>query len=322
MARPMAQPSSTPNTPPARPITPASAKNNLRTSRSEAPSALRTPISRRRSRMAITSVLMIPSEATASARLPKIPRNISKMAKNVRRLRVTSISENAAKPMCDTLVSICATAAGLVARVALLHHLQFFRDGERQINSRIIETDLPAGFGSGSNADNCKFFLARHDREAHGFFVRPHRLVRSVGRSLLRRRRQRLALRESQRNLLADQRIRGLSSVHESLAQISLDNGFFGVRVGKEVPGQSVQRPAVLRRRRHAGHHHQLADRIVARFGREPHFRIYFHNIRQRGDLFSRGIIQRARRLELLPVARVAPPATGLAEWSALPGAH
>jgi len=38
------------------------------------------------------------------------------IAKNVRRLRATSIKENAANPKCAMLDSICATAAGLVAR--------------------------------------------------------------------------------------------------------------------------------------------------------------------------------------------------------------
>src|SRR5712692_3477320 len=52
----MSHPRRTPKIPPSRPIAPASAKNSLRMSGSEAPSALRTPISRRRSRMAIQRI--------------------------------------------------------------------------------------------------------------------------------------------------------------------------------------------------------------------------------------------------------------------------
>ena len=63
----MSQPSKTPSTPPASPITPASTKKNCFTSLSAAPSAFSTPISRRRSRIAMTRVLTMPSVATASA---------------------------------------------------------------------------------------------------------------------------------------------------------------------------------------------------------------------------------------------------------------
>src|SRR5215467_13819550 len=51
---------SSPSIPPRTPIAPASAKNNFLTSTSLAPIAFMMPISRRRSRMAITSVFTIP----------------------------------------------------------------------------------------------------------------------------------------------------------------------------------------------------------------------------------------------------------------------
>ena len=57
------------------PMAPASAKNSFFTSPSLAPIAFMMPISRRRSRIAITSVLTMPMDATVKARLPKIPRN-------------------------------------------------------------------------------------------------------------------------------------------------------------------------------------------------------------------------------------------------------
>src|SRR5260370_179416 len=73
--------------PPDSPSAPPWAKTTLGTSPSVAPSAFSTPISGRRSRIAITSVLMIPSEATVNARLPNSPRNKSNTVKTNRKLR-------------------------------------------------------------------------------------------------------------------------------------------------------------------------------------------------------------------------------------------
>ena len=61
--------------------------------------AFMIPISRRRSRIAITSVFTIPIEATAKARLPKMPRNRSSTVKKRRTLRVASRIENVLKPI-------------------------------------------------------------------------------------------------------------------------------------------------------------------------------------------------------------------------------
>ena len=118
-ADPISQPSVTPKTPPKSPIAPASAKKRLRTSRSVAPSAFRMPISRRRSRMAITRVLMMPSEATVRARLPKRPRKRSKTVKTSRRLLVASSKENVAKPSCLMAASTCGTSLGERTRTVI-----------------------------------------------------------------------------------------------------------------------------------------------------------------------------------------------------------
>jgi hypothetical protein len=56
--------------------------------------------------------LIIPSDATASAKLPKIPSNVSRIAKSNRKLRVTSSSENVLKPMALIAASTGATAPG------------------------------------------------------------------------------------------------------------------------------------------------------------------------------------------------------------------
>src|SRR5579859_7616459 len=111
--RPMSHPSKVPKMPPNRPITPASTKKSRLTSPSAAPSAFRTPISRRRSRMAITRVLMMPRVATASARLPKMPRRRSKTEKKMRRLLEASRREKALKPRSLSLASVASTSEGL-----------------------------------------------------------------------------------------------------------------------------------------------------------------------------------------------------------------
>src|SRR6266852_6155546 len=111
-AFPINQPSATPKIPPKNSIAPASAKNRLRTSLSVAPSAFRMPISRRRSRMAITSVLMMPSDATVSARLPNNPRNKSKTVNTRRRLLVASNREKVENPNCLMAASTCGTSFG------------------------------------------------------------------------------------------------------------------------------------------------------------------------------------------------------------------
>ena len=81
ITRPMIQPRVTPNIRP-HPHGAGFRKEKLLYIPSLAPIALIIPISRRRSRMAITSVLTIPSEATASARLPNMPRKMSRTVKN------------------------------------------------------------------------------------------------------------------------------------------------------------------------------------------------------------------------------------------------
>ena len=73
--------------------------------------------------MAITRVLMMPSVATASARLPKIPRRRSKMVKNKRRLREASSNENAEKPIFLTAASMPSTCEGLLARTVKLEYV-------------------------------------------------------------------------------------------------------------------------------------------------------------------------------------------------------
>ena len=57
-------------------------------------------------------LLAIPSEATASARLPKIPSSRSRMAKTRVRLRVTSCRENAVYPMSFTAASSAGIPEG------------------------------------------------------------------------------------------------------------------------------------------------------------------------------------------------------------------
>jgi len=70
---PRSQPNSTKNAPIA-PSHPLRQKKAAGTSESEAPRALRTPISRRRSRIAMTSVLTMPSVAMANASCQKCRR--------------------------------------------------------------------------------------------------------------------------------------------------------------------------------------------------------------------------------------------------------
>src|SRR6266849_8213492 len=116
MARPSSQPKSTPKTPAKKPITPDSTKKSCRTSESEAPSAFKTPISRRRSKIAMTSVLTMPSVATASAKLPKMMRRESKTKKKVRRDFEASRREKALKPRALMEASRASTCEGDLAR--------------------------------------------------------------------------------------------------------------------------------------------------------------------------------------------------------------
>jgi len=58
----------------------------------------------------------IPIEATASARLPKIPSKRSNTAKNRRKLRVASSNENVAKPMFLMALSVLSTSDGFFTR--------------------------------------------------------------------------------------------------------------------------------------------------------------------------------------------------------------
>ena len=88
--------------------------------------AFMMPISRRRSRMAITSVFTIPMEATASARLPKIPRNTSSTVKNCCRLRVASRIEKVLKP-------IFLIASSTVLYLARIFHSHTHRGIDRLI---------------------------------------------------------------------------------------------------------------------------------------------------------------------------------------------
>ena len=60
----------------------------------------------------MTSVLTIPMEATARARLPKIPRNTSSTLKNVWMLRLASIIEKVVNPIFLMAASTVCTWLG------------------------------------------------------------------------------------------------------------------------------------------------------------------------------------------------------------------
>ncbi len=99
MTRPTAQPSAMPNTPPSSPISDASTRKICRTSASPPPIAFITPISRVLSRIDITIVLTMPSEATVSAIDPTRPSSRSSRMKAFFWLSSRSAIEKALKPM-------------------------------------------------------------------------------------------------------------------------------------------------------------------------------------------------------------------------------
>ena len=85
--------------------------------------AFMIPISRLRSRIAITSVFTIPMQATASARLPKIPRNRSTILKNVCRPLLASSMEKVLKPIFLIACSTESTLPALLTRAIMVEYV-------------------------------------------------------------------------------------------------------------------------------------------------------------------------------------------------------
>ena len=268
--------------------------------------AFMMPISRRRSRMAITSVFTMPSDATASARLPKTPRNRSSTAN--RRCRSARGVENGERAEAHLLDF--ASSTRLHARRVFHAHVQRCvgrraavaccrarrRAGRHarpsaNFNGRNTRAAARSAEPSGSRSRTPTIFSAgcAGRPEYAADIRRPRRGALGIGHGELLARPAswpdpRRPARRSPRRLAAAVQLAGEPLLENDLGRISDE---------KKLPCMPSKASVVLGRLRERQHRGATGPVFVAQFGRKANVGKDFGYVGYALDLLPGGLIER-----------------------------
>src|SRR5882762_6046361 len=309
-AKPISQPRATPKKPPNSPMAPASAKKRLRTSRSVAPRAFKMPISRRRSRMAITSVLMMPSEATVRARLQQAQEEIKNSEHEPETLGGVQQRKRRETHLLDRRFDLQHVLGRMNAygqchvrrfrgiagqkglQIIRLCNMELLGSLEREVNARASEPANPRRGVRLDHANDAQSLLAWDDRNA----ARRGRVHHALGEEKVSPIvfRKSCALRKTQSQIFAYERRR---LIREHFCEFNLQNCLIRSWRRKIRARHAFKGAARARRIRQAENRSRLRLARIPDLRDEPDLRIDFRNVGELAQLLACILVQGTRFL-------------------------